>query len=577
MEQDTNVGRDATAECRFEGCLKPAKHLGLCQGHYTQWRRNQPLRPLRSRRPATAAAKIDGVEVEFHLNAVISSPSGDRICSLPFCNRPHAHLGLCGTHYRHLRQRRILDVLADWTEDRAVILLDGVQTPFPLGQSIFNEAGQRVCSLPFCGHLHSGLGLCEPHRSAAREGRVLTPLAGPRRRVRTGSIQASAWPAIIDGHEVQFELDQYVVDDYGLQICSLPFCAKPAFARGLCNGHWQQPRGNRPLTPMAGQVPEAVPAMVGGQMIDFLLYQDVRDESGSRICSLPGCTNQYKALGLCEGHAQQRRLGQILTLSKKVLFEPGDPCRNGCGNDLRLRSSHGLCAACYQRQQRLRRGSTTCPFFFGDTRCDNPAYQTYRGTSVCETHRGRLARNPDAVNAPRLHRQALVQGVNDLASVRPDLAAEADGWDPTCIHASAARVLSWRCRPCSETWDATPARRSSGRGCPACAVTGYDQTKPGHLYWLTDASQSMVKVGITNFLAQRLGQHARQGLTELVYTRKYEDGRRAPAIEMAWKRAARKQGYVAVPREVIRDGFTEVFWLEDRTLSDLFSQVPIPR
>lgn len=34
-------------KCKFEGCEKPSKNLGLCVGHYTQVNRGQELRPLR--------------------------------------------------------------------------------------------------------------------------------------------------------------------------------------------------------------------------------------------------------------------------------------------------------------------------------------------------------------------------------------------------------------------------------------------------------------------------------------------------------------------------------------------------
>ena len=67
-----------------------------------------------------------------------------------------------------------------------------------------------------------------------------------------------------------------------------------------------------------------------------------------------------------------------------------------------------------------------------------------------------------------------VTGVNDLASVRPDLAAE---WDPilntvdspATIRTSCTKVYWWQCKICSASWQATVRNRVNGRGCNRCA------------------------------------------------------------------------------------------------------------
>lgn len=67
-----------------------------------------------------------------------------------------------------------------------------------------------------------------------------------------------------------------------------------------------------------------------------------------------------------------------------------------------------------------------------------------------------------------------VTGVNDLASVRPDLAAE---WDPVLntvdspetIRISCVKVYWWLCKVCSASWQATVRNRVKGRGCNRCA------------------------------------------------------------------------------------------------------------
>lgn len=56
-----------------------------------------------------------------------------------------------------------------------------------------------------------------------------------------------------------------------------------------------------------------------------------------------------------------------------------------------------------------------------------------------------------------------------LLQVNPDLALQADGWDPSAVAAGSNRRLPWRCPVCAFRWVATVASRSAGRGCPACS------------------------------------------------------------------------------------------------------------
>jgi len=47
----------------------------------------------------------------------------------------------------------------------------------------------------------------------------------------------------------------------------------------------------------------------------------------------------------------------------------------------------------------------------------------------------------------------------------------------------------------------SPINHSRGSGCPGCAVSGFDQTKPATLYYLallTDDNETLYKIGITN-------------------------------------------------------------------------------
>jgi hypothetical protein len=81
--------------------------------------------------------------------------------------------------------------------------------------------------------------------------------------------------------------------------------------------------------------------------------------------------------------------------------------------------------------------------------------------SICNRSRG--------TGCPVCSNRKLVSGVNDLATLRPDLALQADGWDPSLEILGAAKRRRWRCE-LGHIWEATLNKRvSAGRGCPYCA------------------------------------------------------------------------------------------------------------
>ena len=62
----------------------------------------------------------------------------------------------------------------------------------------------------------------------------------------------------------------------------------------------------------------------------------------------------------------------------------------------------------------------------------------------------------------------VLQGFNDLATLNPKLAEEADQWDPKKITAGTHTKKKWKCGM-GHTWLASVASRNSGRGCPQCS------------------------------------------------------------------------------------------------------------
>ncbi len=79
-------------------------------------------------------------------------------------------------------------------------------------------------------------------------------------------------------------------------------------------------------------------------------------------------------------------------------------------------------------------------------------------------------------------RQTL-SGFNDLAFLNPEVAAQADGWDPRTLTPYSNKKMQWRC-PIGHKYFATVAHRSIGRGCPFCSgrqvLKGYNDLATTH-------------------------------------------------------------------------------------------------
>lgn len=61
----------------------------------------------------------------------------------------------------------------------------------------------------------------------------------------------------------------------------------------------------------------------------------------------------------------------------------------------------------------------------------------------------------------------VLAGLNDLATTHPKIAQEADGWDPSTIREKSGVLQMWRCE-LGHTWKASTAMRTKGTKCPYC-------------------------------------------------------------------------------------------------------------
>ena len=76
-------------------------------------------------------------------------------------------------------------------------------------------------------------------------------------------------------------------------------------------------------------------------------------------------------------------------------------------------------------------------------------------------------------------------GFNNLETLFPNIAAEADGWDPKTVTSGSNKVKKWKCNK-GHTWQTTPYERT-GRdktGCPVCAEYGFNPGKQSWFYLL---------------------------------------------------------------------------------------------
>ena len=61
-----------------------------------------------------------------------------------------------------------------------------------------------------------------------------------------------------------------------------------------------------------------------------------------------------------------------------------------------------------------------------------------------------------------------ITGVNDLATLFPSIANQADGWDPTVINSGSSNRMSWKCELGHRWVTQVAVRTSRNSGCPVC-------------------------------------------------------------------------------------------------------------
>ena len=119
-------------------------------------------------------------------------------------------------------------------------------------------------------------------------------------------------------------------------------------------------------------------------------------------------------------------------------------------------------------------------------------------------------RNLKNSNCPVCAGQKVWPGFNDLQTKYPDIALQAEGWDPSVVLAGGITKRKWRCEN-GHTWKTGVANRIAGRGCPSCAKFGFDPNLSAYLYFFEHDEKDLYQIGITNAPEHRLTLHKQRG------------------------------------------------------------------
>ena len=154
--------------------------------------------------------------------------------------------------------------------------------------------------------------------------------------------------------------------------------------------------------------------------------------------------------------------------------------------------------------------------------------------------------------------RVVVPGFNDLESVNPLLASEADGWDPKTYTSSSSKIVGWVCGE-GHKWKAAIYSRTAGNDCPSCAKFGFKPKEDAWLYLLESEELELLQLGITNNPEERLAKHKRSGFGIVRDLRGPIDGYLARDLERSCIQTLVKRGAEFANKLDIKqfDGWTE--------------------
>ena len=171
------------------------------------------------------------------------------------------------------------------------------------------------------------------------------------------------------------------------------------------------------------------------------------------------------------------------------------------------------------------------------------------------------SRSDHTSNCPTCSGKQVLSGFNDLATIEPDIAEQAHGWDPTTVTKGSKQIKEWKCKE-GHVWNAVIHQRTGldRTGCPSCASSGFDPNKPGFLYFVDHFDLHMFQIGITNFPDNRLNDHKRRGW-EVIELRGPMDGHLTRQLETSCLHTLEKRGAIRGHKAGMDkfDGYTEAW------------------
>ena len=77
---------------------------------------------------------------------------------------------------------------------------------------------------------------------------------------------------------------------------------------------------------------------------------------------------------------------------------------------------------------------------------------------------------------PYCSNSKVLRGFNDLKTKFPEIAVEADGWDPSMFSGGSGKKMTWKCKE-GHIWQSTIGNRTRGSKCPFCRSQKFNRTK----------------------------------------------------------------------------------------------------
>jgi hypothetical protein len=176
---------------------------------------------------------------------------------------------------------------------------------------------------------------------------------------------------------------------------------------------------------------------------------------------------------------------------------------------------------------------------------------------------------PNKSGCPICSNKEVLIGYNDLATINPELAEQAYGWDPQSLTRSSMKKRKWRCK-FGHVWTSTPADRTRGNGCPTCSVSGFDPNREAWLYLIEHDAWNMLQIGITTQPKVRLESHGRLDW-RLIELRGPLDGHHIQDMETAALRSLKKRKAIFAndAGEQVFDGWTEAWIKSSLTVTSI--------